>query len=123
MRQDPNKPPLVHYTDLRDGRVELAGRPGFGSYRCVTGPAILLPRVGKITPTKVASLSPGLEIMLSDCVMALKPERHELVAALRQKLIANFAELRQQYTGTGAPFITLGRLKRALHPIGVSVED
>ena len=46
MRPDKNKPPLVHYTDLRNGRVRLNGRLGFGTYRCVTGPAVLLPRVG-----------------------------------------------------------------------------
>ena len=123
LQQDQNKPPLVHYTDLRNGRVELTGRLGFGTYRCVTGPAVLLPRVGMITSAKVAILPPGLEVMLSDCVVALKPKRHALVAALRQRLVTNFSDLRQQYTGTGAPFITLGRLKCVLDAIGVSVED
>ena len=38
-----HKPPLVHYTDIRNGVVHLNGRRGFGSYRCVQGPAIVLP--------------------------------------------------------------------------------
>lgn len=123
MRLDVNKPPLVHYTDLRDGRVRLNGRQGFGTYRCVTGPAILLPRVGQFTLAKIATLPHGLKVMLSDCVLALKPTHREFIVPLRQKLVDNFFDLRGQYTGTGAPFITLRRLQCALRAIGISVYE
>ena len=122
LRHETTKPPLVHYTDIRNGTVELNGRHGFGEFRCVDGPAVLIPRVGQITTAKVAILDTQLSVMLSDCVIALKPLRPENVEPLRHRLVTNFACLQSQYVGTGAPFITLDRLHQLLGTIGVQVE-
>ena len=121
--QQTDKPPLVHYTDIRDGAVHLNGRRGFGHYRCITGPAIFLPRVGRITVDKIALLDKSRSVMLSDCVIAIKPKHPAQISPLRQKLVSNFAHLRRGYVGTGAPFITLDRLKRFLAHLGVLVDD
>ena len=78
---------------------------------------------GKLTSAKIAMLPHGLKVMLSDCVLALKPRHCEFITQLRQILIDNFPDLHRQYIGTGAPFITLRRLQYALRAIGVSVDE
>ena len=113
---------LVHYTDLRNGYVETNGRRGFGAYRCVDGPAIVLPRVGRITVDKVALLEENQRVMLSDCVIAVKPTSPQNACQLRERLVENFQELSVQYVGTGAPFITVHRLIVALNHLGVQVD-
>ena len=109
--QERDKPTLVHYTDIRNGTVLLNGRRGFGSYRCVNGPAILIPRVGTVTVGKVAILDNDVRVMLSDCVIALKPEDKRQTDDLKKKLMANFEGFRGTYVGTGAPFTTMDRLR------------
>lgn len=124
-RPKPDKPapPLVHYTDLRNGAVILNGRCGFGAFRCVTAPALLLPRVGQITPGKIAVLQSPHSVMLSDCLIALKTTSPHHTPLLRARLVQNFSKLRNQYIGTGAPFITLTRLKTVLQALGVEVDE
>ena len=123
MRHEKQKPILVHYTDIRNGVVELNGRLGYGAYRCVEGPAILIPRVGRINTGKVALLETDQSVMLSDCVIALKPASLDHAHLLRERLTKNFTQLREHYVGTGAPFITLCRLRTALSTMGVEVDE
>ena len=123
LRQDRRKPVLVHYTDIRNAVVQLNGRHGSGEHRCVDGPAILIPRVGRITCGKVALLEAKRRVMLSDCVIALKPESLDGAHLLRERLLENFAQLSAQYVGTGAPFVTLARLTTVLSGIGVEVAE
>lgn len=121
-RPDERKLILVHYTDIRNGLVELNGRRGFGSFRCVNGPAVLIPRVGRITAGKIAILYAGHSVMLSDCVIALTPGSPENACILRKKIVENMSQLSAHYIGTGAPFITIDRLKAALEAMGVHVD-
>ena len=114
-------PVLVHYTDLKNGTVELNGRRGHGNYRCVEGSAIIIPRVGNITRRKIAVLEARQPVMLSDCVIALVPENPDQVSRLKERLLARFTSLREQYVGTGAPFITTERLESFANSIGVEI--
>lgn len=123
LEHETQKTVLVHYTDIRDGAVTLNGRRGFGSFRCVKGPAILIPRVGRITSGKIGLLETNHRVMPSDCVIALKPESIEHARTLRRRLVGNLEHLRAHYTGTGAPFITVARLKAVLKTIGVDVDE
>lgn len=116
-------PILVHYTDLRRARVHLNGHRGSGPYRCVEGPAILIPRVGRITEDKVSLLETVEPVMISDCVIALKPASLKQANAIRQRLVDHFAHFSSHYVGTGAPFITLERLRAALNSIGIGLDE
>jgi hypothetical protein len=58
--------------------------------------------------------------MISDCVIALRTESSEQAKALQGTLVEHFGVLAKQYVGTGAPFITLDRLRRALSSVGVA---
>ena len=122
-RNEKQKPALVHYTDIRNGTVLLNGRRGFGSFACVDSPAILIPRVGRVTAGKIAIYEARRSIMLSDCVIALKPSSLKDAYILRDRLIDNLDQLRAQYIGTGAPFITIARLRTALASLGVQIDE
>ena len=116
-----SSPVLVHYTDIKNGTVELNGRRGYGNYRRIEGPAILIPRVGAITTHKIALLESPSPVMLSDCVIALIPQDPNHVPLLKERLLANFTSLQEQYIGTGAPFITTHRLESFMKSIGVEI--
>lgn len=113
-------PRLVHSTDLRNTTVILNGHRGYGHYRCVDGPAVLLPRVGRLTPEKIGILPSAQYVMISDCVIALKTERMPTAKRLHKTLHDNFDRLAEGYVGTGAPHVTLRRLQAILIDIGAS---
>ena len=113
---------LVHYTDITNGTIQLNGRRGFGAHRCIQGPALIIPRVGRISTSKVAILNHPEKVMLSDCVIAITPKVPEHLHLLRNRILENFEQLRASYVGTGAPFVTLGRLHAALAAMGIEVD-
>jgi 16S rRNA G966 N2-methylase RsmD len=113
-------PTLVHSSDLKDSKVVLNGHRGFGTHRCLSGPAVLIPRVGRLTPEKIAIFKAHRRIMISDCVIALLARSPGAAAKLQRLLLRRFQTLSNQYVGTGAPHITLTRLQDTLDRIGVS---
>ena len=119
--REPSSHVLVHYTDIKNGTVELNGRRGSGNYRRVESPAILIPRVGNITRQKIALLETPTPVMLSDCVIALIPQDPKHVFRLKERLLSGFTSLQEQYVGTGAPFITTDRLESFIKSIGVEI--
>jgi hypothetical protein len=118
-RTEPEAPVLVHSTDLKANSVHLNGRRGHGAFRCVEGAAVLVPRVGQITPGKVAFLNATTPVMISDCVIALEADSVRIAKAVQKRLQGNFETLEREYVGTGAPFITLSRLQRALDGLDI----
>ncbi len=116
-------PIRVHSTDLKQARVQLNGRRGYGMYRCVRGPALLLPRVGQVTEEKLAILSQKVSVMPTDCVIALKTSSVSAARQVRQRIVAAFPEFERQYVGTGAPFVTMDRLRSALRRAGVVPDE
>ena len=122
VRDDGDGPVLVHSSELQDGRVILNGRRGRGRTPTISSPAILLPRVGRLTPQKVAVFEGSTCVMLSDCVVAIVPENGQQVSELRRRIVDAFDRLEAAYVGTGAPHITLCRLADFLRTIGVGVE-
>ncbi len=109
---------FAHSTELRDEgiipRVERV-RP---STRSVLGPALLLPRVGAVTPQKLAVLARG-RVVLSDCVIALQCDSTAVCQELKARLLANWDLFFKAYAGTGARYITISRLKALLGTLGV----
>ena len=115
-------PTLVHTTDLQGSKVILNGRLGGGSHRSVEGPAVLLPRVGRIRPEKIAVLPSRCKVMISDCVIGLKTPTSREANQLKTLLVRRYQELERCYVGTGAPHITLDRLRHVLGKFGLGVE-
>lgn len=120
---DSDGPVLVHSSELQDGRVILNGRRGHGHTPTVSSPAVLLPRVGRVTPQKVALFEGSSRLMLSDCVVAIIPKNGQQVLELRRRIVDSFDCLEAAYVGTGAPHITLRRLTEFLRMIDVGVDQ
>lgn len=118
-RRGTRREPLIHTSNLLDGQVVANGRRGFGCFRRVLGPAVLMPRVGAISPSKIAYLRSGQEIMLSDCVVAVASASAREVRTLHSDLVQNYSLLASAYVGTGAPYLTIARLSNCLRRIGV----
>ena len=112
-------PVVVHSTDLRDSGVCFNGRRSPVIRRCFSGPAVLVPRVGRLVEGKIAILSPPTPIVLTDCVIGLTTKSMEDAYEVRRRMIVEFASLYDQYVGTGAPFVTINRLQETLARIGI----
>ena len=123
-RDTSSGPVLVHSTDLRSSRVYLNGRRGTSGEREIYGPSVLVPRVGQITKEKIALLHTSESpIVLSDCVIAITTKTLDDARAVQRLMVDSFSSLRAQYVGTGAPFVTLQRLKSVLNRLGIACDD
>lgn len=84
--------PLVHTSHLIHGQVVRSG-PRVLAKHVVHGPAILFPRVGRVTPDKVCVLEVGQNVALSDCVISIERLSTDHVLGLRQDILSNWATL------------------------------
>lgn len=107
--------PLVHTNHLQNGVVTSSGMHVVGTV--LTGPALLFPRVGLVTPGKLCMLSKGRRVTLSDCVLGVACESETEVELLRQMVLSDWPTFASAYRGTGAPYITLERASRVLSEI------
>ena len=104
--------PLVHTNHLLNGTVTSSGEHVVGAV--LTGPALLFPRVGLVTPGKLCVLGKGRRVTLSDCVLGVACESETEVELLRQMVLADWPTFASAYRGTGAPYITLERASMVL---------
>lgn len=111
-----NAVPLVHSTNLQFGTIQ-GDMPLVVANRHLEGPAVLLHRVGRPSPDKVSILGKGVRVALSDCVIAIPALNMKETKFLREAILRNFDLLAGAYVGTGAPFITLSRLRDVLRQI------
>jgi hypothetical protein len=109
--------PIVHTTNLHAyGLV--------GPYRLIdaslasTGDMVLLPRVGRMSPTKVVTHRDGQPIVLSDCVIGLRVCTEAALTQLHERLLDSFGALVAEYEASCAPYITTTRLLGFLAGIG-----
>lgn len=110
--------PLVHTNHLQNGAVTSSGVHVMGAV--LTGPALLFPRVGLVTPGKLCVLGKGRRVTLSDCVLGVNCESETEAELLRQMVLADWPTFASAYRGTGAPYITLERASRVLSKISTS---
>lgn len=110
-----NSAPLVHTTHLKKGRVAHSDEIVFG--KTIEGPALLFPRVGRITPEKVCLLEEKRVVVLSDCVLALPCTSFAASENLHTQIISKWSIFSACYRGTGAPYITVDRATHALSKI------
>ncbi len=113
--------PYIHTTHV-NGHALVQGTERAPTRLASRGPFVVLPRIG-YPKDKVAVVGPD-PVVLSDCLIALRPvacSPDDLAGHVR----ASLGRLARQYTGTGAPYITVDRLTRFLsqagwHPVVVS---
>ena len=114
--------PLLHTTQLKNGFVsKQLPRIKLGRSE-VNGPAVLMPRVGNPSPDKLVFFSTNERIALSDCVLALICDSHEDVLRVYETIRREWSSIKACFGGTGAPYLTLGKLAHVLEHMGITVE-
>ena len=109
---------LVHTSNLLNGLVTSSSEYVLGPV--LTGPALLFPRVGLITPGKVCVLGVGQRVTLSDCVLGVVCESETDAEFLKRAVLAAWPAFASAYRGTGAPYITVERASAVLAKISMT---
>jgi predicted RNA methylase len=113
---------LVHSTDLLNSSVVLNGHMGSRNRPSVTGPSVLLPRVGKPRIDKVALYVLRKRVVLSDCVIGLQCRTKDDAKWLQLRIEENASEYLRIYSGTCAQYTTIKKLTAFLTTIGCKIE-
>jgi predicted RNA methylase len=109
---------LVHSTDIKGGRAQ-ARRVQAIRGRMLSGPAVLLPRVGRPSAGKIAVWTGDSSVLLSDCVVGLETKSDDDARRLQSLIVEDWADFALAWGGSCAPYITLRRLEAALAGLGV----
>ncbi len=114
--------PLVHSTELQDYRLRESERQVPFGTRSITGPAVLIHRVGKPRQDKIAYVPLGPPFAITDCVVVLLCQDEYECLRLHNSLTEQFSLLERNYIGSGAPYITIKRILRVLQTLGFAAE-
>lgn len=110
--EDPNsKSLLIHSTNLRNNKIGDAIIKVKNNYPLISGPGVVIHRVGNPKPTKVCTIKETEKYILSDCLVFIKTETHIDSKKLKKYILTNWSSFESLYKGTGAKYITLNKLK------------
>lgn len=112
---------LIHSTSLRGGEVAGKAMTVRTSRSRVSGPAVLLPRVGQPAASKIAVVGNRTQFALSDCVIAIKCRRVSHARDVKAMLLSNWDHVAAAYGGTCAPYVTLPRVVMLLSYLGLTI--
>jgi len=111
---------FVHTTELKNGAVTPVRKISVSEFG-ISGPLVLVSRVGQPSIGKLAIYSGTEKVVLSDCVLALRCKSLSAAKKLHVHLLKSWKQLRASYGGTGAPFLTVRTLSTFLQNRGYAV--
>ena len=114
--------PLVHSTELQGFALGTSKKSVPETTRSIRGPAVLIHRVGKPRRDKVVFVPKGHPFAITDCVVAMLSQDSEQCRGLHRSLTEQYCLLERNYIGSGAPYITLARIKQVLECLGFPAE-
>ncbi|WP_111855883.1 N-6 DNA methylase [Acinetobacter oleivorans] len=104
--------PLVHTTSLKNNTIDFSNCFNVANQNSVVkGPAILFPRVGNFNHGKICILSSELEIVISDCIFAVKCKNLAEAECLKEAIETYWNEFKKNYSGTGAIYSSLAKIE------------
>lgn len=106
---------LVHSTHLKNNSINGLKTKVIKDLSIVTGPAVLIPRVGKPLSSKLCIIKETETYVLSDCVFAIKTANLQDSFRLFTYMLDNWDAIAEMYTGTGARYITTDKLRQFLN--------
>lgn len=98
--------PLLHTTGLGGGEVKAHSHRASPSRGQVTGPMVLIPRVGLPRIDKIVVANFGSPVALSDCLFAVLVDSDQSATEVGRRLTEQWASLRTLYGGSCARYIT-----------------
>ncbi|MBD1203451.1 MAG: methyltransferase [Rhodobacteraceae bacterium] len=108
----------VHTTSIVGGeiqkRYEFPAGIQIGNETIAAQYAVLIPRVGRVRPESIVVVHSSRGEVISDCLLAIECGGLVSAQSLRRRMIRDFHHFRLLYSGTGAPYVTTGRLKSYL---------
>ena len=81
------------------------------NYSLISGPGVVIHRVGNPSPSKVCTIKKKESYILSDCVIFMKTATVTDSIKLQQYILSNWLLFENLYKGTGAKYTTLKRLR------------
>jgi hypothetical protein len=106
----PTAAPFVHTRDLATLAEAATTRVHTSASLATVGPFLTLPRVGRVRPDHVKVVHAPREVVLSDCVFALRGASLTDLEALRLVVSSHIVDLQKEYVGGCAPYLTVRRL-------------
>jgi hypothetical protein len=110
-KAESNQAPYFHTTDFNSSSPRATREARLAT----EGPFLAIARVGAFKPPLLVELD---EVVLSDCVIAIRPRDTSVLAAVHESLAANMSPLIEAYQGTGAPYVTLADVRDYLEGLG-----
>ena len=105
-----NKKPFIHSTNLIDNSLQNLKKYTHCPKSEISGPAVLISRVGNPSIKKICTISKNETYVISDCIIAIKTGNQDDAENLKQLLIENWEHFKTLYKGTAAKYITIERL-------------
>jgi tRNA1(Val) A37 N6-methylase TrmN6 len=106
---------LVHTTNIKNHCLANLNVKISNNSSKVTGPGILLSRVGNPNSVKICLITKSETYILSDCILAILTNNQRDAKKIFTYFISNLKQLGTLYKGTGARYITIDRLKEFLN--------
>lgn len=114
---------LIHSTELKEGNISNGRGVTNRGARLVTGPMVLIPRVGRPKKEKVVCYTGEGTFALSDCVLALLCPSKHVATQTWESLMQNWNLLEQAYSGSGAKYITIKKYISLLRQLGYLIKN
>lgn len=103
--------PLVHTSSLKNNTVDFSNTYKVKNENSIVkGPAILFPRVGNFNKEKICILNSECEIVISDCIFAVKCKNLAEAESLKEAIYLYWDEFKSNYSGTGALYSPLDKI-------------
>lgn len=102
---------VVHSTNLRNNRIENLTYRVRNKNNSISGPGLLIHRVGKPIKSKICIIDKQEHYILSDCVILIQTINESEAEKLKDYIEENWDLFQKQYKGTGAKYITLEKLR------------
>lgn len=113
--------PLVHTSSLKNNTIDFLNcYKVTNENSIVRGPAILFPRVGNFNQEKICILTAGLEIVISDCIFAVKCKNLAEAECLKEAIYLNWNDFKNNYSGTGAIYSSLDKIDYFINSLYLS---
>jgi methylase of polypeptide subunit release factors len=106
---------LIHSTNMRDNKIVGLEYKVKNTISYITGPALLIHRVGQPNIKKICIISSKETYALSDCVIGIKAGTIKDCLCIKKIITDNWNDFSNLYKGTGAKYITIERLKYFLN--------
>lgn len=101
---------LIHSTNLRNNQIVDVIHKVNNKNPIISGPGVIIHRVGNPNPSKVCTLKKNEKYVLSDCLIFIKTKTQFDANELKKYIILNWPYFEILYKGTGAKYITISRL-------------